>query len=209
MTAMKSMICTRCTSAMLQHCDKSCNSNRNLSLDTESLLKQFCLVNLFKQKIKTSVMSTQKNGTVELTVNEKQLREGIMPRAQLSKAACEIALEKTQNKSVKQFAGWELMEATTVIKVLEDVGTKVTPITGDARTFLDHLESLEEKEFDKEYMQAELSNHEFLRDLAQQFIDGYDEELTGKQEIGHVSNLALFAFTEHIGLCKNIIAELS
>jgi putative membrane protein len=153
-------------------------------------------------------MNTQENGTLELTVNEKQLREGIMPRAQLSKAACEIALQKTANKSVKQFAEWELMEATTVIKVLEDVGTKASPIAPDAKAFLDQLTSLEGKEFDQQYMQAELSNHEFLRGLAQQFIDGYDEELTGKQEIGHVSNLALFAFTEHVGLCKNIIAEL-
>ncbi|MGC4038467.1 MAG: DUF4142 domain-containing protein [Chitinophagaceae bacterium] len=152
-------------------------------------------------------MSTQ-NATLELTVNEKQLREGIMPRALLSKAACEIALEKTANKAVKQFAGWELMEATTVIKVLEDVGTKVTPMASDAASFLDKLKGMDEKEFNKQYMQAELSNHEFLRDLAQNFIDGYDEQLTGKQEIGHVSNLALFAFTEHVGLCKNILAEL-
>ncbi|HVU57274.1 MAG TPA: DUF4142 domain-containing protein [Puia sp.] len=152
-------------------------------------------------------MNTQQF-TQELTVNEKQLREGIMPRAQLSKAACEIALEKTTNKSVKQFAGWELMEATTVIKVLKDVGTPTTTMAPEAASFLHHLQSLQGSSFDKEFMQAELSNHEFLRDLAEGFINGYDEAITGKQEIGHVSNLALFAFTEHVGLCKNILAEL-
>ncbi|MBO9727105.1 MAG: DUF4142 domain-containing protein [Chitinophaga sp.] len=154
-------------------------------------------------------MNTQNVLTPTTQVNEKQLREGIMPRAQLSKAACEIALEKTTNESVKQFAGWELMEATTVIKVLEDVGTKTTPIAPDAAAFLNKLKSLTGAEFDKAYMQAELSNHEFLRDLAKQFIDGYDEQVTGKEEIGHVANLALFAFTEHVGLCKNILASLS
>jgi hypothetical protein len=45
-------------------------------------------------------MNTQQNATK--TVNEKQLREGIMPRAQLSKAACEIAVKKTTQPSVKQ-----------------------------------------------------------------------------------------------------------
>ncbi len=153
-------------------------------------------------------MSTQQAETLEVVVNENDFREGIMPRAQLSKAACEIALEKATADSVKQFAGWELMEATTVIKVLEDGGTRVAPLAAEAAGFLDKLKGLNGKEFDKEYMQAELSNHEVLRDLASNFIEGYDEQVAGKQEIGHVANLALFAFTEHVGLCKNIINGL-
>jgi len=146
--------------------------------------------------------------TKETMVNEKELREGIMPRAQLSKAACEIALQKSLRKSVREFAGWELMEATTVIKVLQDAGTPLVSTSDNATSFLAHLESLSGKAFEKEFIKAELSNHEFLRDLAKSFIDGYDEELTGKHEIGHVANLALFAFTEHVGLCENIIAEI-
>lgn len=153
-------------------------------------------------------MSQQPTAALKEAVNEKDLREGIMPRAQLSKAACEIAMKNAANRYVRQSAGWELMEATTVIKVLEDVGTKITPMATEAFVFLSRLKGLSGQEFDREFMQAELANHEFLRDLAQAFIDGYDEQVTGKQEIGHVSNLALFAFTEHVGLCKNIIEEL-
>lgn len=153
-------------------------------------------------------MNTQQNATT--TVNEKQLREGIMPRAQLSKAACEIAVEKTTQPSVKQFAEWELMEATTVINVLKDLGTPISNISKDAETFLSKLKELDEKNFNKEYMSAELSNHEFLHDLAKSYVDGVDEKLSSHEgEIWHVANLALFAFTEHVGLCTKIKNELN
>ncbi len=138
-------------------------------------------------------MNTQ-NVSATITVTEEEFRNGVMPRAQLSKLACEIAIEKNNQKDVKQFAGWELMEATTVINILEDLGTAAPPISKDAEAFLSKLKGFEGKEFDKEYMAAELSNHEFLRDLAQNYIDGVDEKLSGNEgEIWHVANLALFA----------------
>ncbi len=151
-------------------------------------------------------MNTQ-NASSTATVTEKEFRDGVMPRAQLSKLACELALEKTIQEDVKQFAGWELMEATTVVNILEDLGTTAPPISKDAESFLSKLKGLNGKDFDKEYMAAELSNHEFLRDLAQDYIDGVDEKILGNKEIFHVANLALFAFTEHVGLCKKIIDD--
>ncbi|MEP6465878.1 MAG: DUF4142 domain-containing protein [Parafilimonas sp.] len=155
-------------------------------------------------------MNTQQNATTVVAVTEKEFRDGVMPRAQLSKMASEIAIEKTTQKDVKQFAGWELMEATTVINVLEDLETTALPMSKDAEAFVEKLRSLGGKEFDKEYMAAELSNHEFLRDLAKNYIDGVDEKLLGNEkETLHVASLALFAFTEHIGLCKKISAELN
>jgi predicted outer membrane protein len=153
-------------------------------------------------------MNTQQNATK--TVNEKQLREGILPRAQLSKAACEIAVKKTTQPSVKQFAEWELMEATTVINVLKDLGTTVSSIDKDAESFLLKLKGLGEKDFNNEFMAAELSNHEFLHDLAKTYIDGVDKILSSNEgEIWHVANLALFAFTDHVGLCTKIKNELN
>ena len=144
------------------------------------------------------------------TVTEEAFRNGVMPRAQLSKLACEIASGKATREDVKQFAGWELMEATTVINILEDLDTPASPMSNDAKAFLSKLKSLNGKEFDTEYMAAELSNHEFLRDLAQDYIDGVDEKILGNdKDTFHVASLALFAFTEHIGLCKRIYAEVN
>lgn len=147
------------------------------------------------------------SNTATATVNETQFRNGVMPRAQLSKAACEIAIQKTKNPDILQFAEWELMEATTVVQVLKDLNTAAPAISPDAKAFLAKLESMTEAEFNAEYIQAELSNHEYLRDLAQEYIDGAEDH-TEEQEIWHVANLALFAFTEHVGLCKKLKSQL-
>ena len=65
------------------------------------------------------------------------------------------------------------------------------------------------KDFDKQYMEAELFNHEFLRDLARDYIDGVDEKILSTKDTFHVASLALFAFTEHVGLCKRIYGEVN
>ncbi|MDI3320876.1 DUF4142 domain-containing protein [Pinibacter soli] len=143
-------------------------------------------------------------------VSEKEFRNGVMPRAKLSKLACEIALEKTSNTEIKEFAGWELMEATTVIEVLEDLGTSQTTLSSDASAILSKLKNLDESAFEKEYMAAELSNHEFLRNLAHDYLNTQQVKPLGKdKETWHVAGLALFAFTEHVGLCKKIITSLN
>ncbi len=74
------------------------------------------------------------------------------------------------------------MEATTVINILEDLGTPVQPISNDTKAFLSKLKSLNGKEFDEKYRAAELSNHEFLHDLAQDYIDGVDEKILGNEK---------------------------
>jgi predicted outer membrane protein len=170
-----------------------------------------CGVDFNTITIKLKEMNQNQNGaTVAASISEKQFRDEVMPRAQLSKLACEIAIAKTSSPDVKEFAQWELMEATTVIDVLEDLGTPVSPASADAAAFLQKLNNLSGNEFDKEYMAAELSNHEFLRDLAQGYVDGTDAKPLGKdKETWHVAGLALFAFTEHVGLCKKIIAGLT
>lgn len=148
------------------------------------------------------------NATLDV-VSEKQFRDGVMPRAQLSQLACEIALKKAANKEVIQFAEWELMEATTVIDVLQDLGTPQQALSGEAAAFLEKLQAMDGNTFDHEFMMAELSNHEFLRDLAQNYLDSTGEKPSGRdRETWHLAGLALFAFTEHVGLCKEIISRL-
>ncbi len=104
-------------------------------------------------------------------MNEKEFRDGVMPRAQLSMMASQLAVDKTTQKNAKEFAGFELMEAKTVIEVLKDVGTSVSPLNEDGKAFIEKLKSASGNEFDKLYMHAELTNHEFLRDLAQRYLE--------------------------------------
>jgi len=142
-------------------------------------------------------------------VSDSQLRNGIMPRALLSEAACKVALGKTDNVRIRQFAEWELMEATTVIKVLKDLGTPAAEPGADALEFLASLKAMTTAQFNAAFMKAELSNHEFLRDLAKEYLDGTGDGQPGGNETQHVAMLAHFAFTEHVGLCADILEELN
>lgn len=73
------------------------------------------------------------------------------------------------------------------------------PVGGD-------ISSLDDN-FDVLYMQAELTNHEFLRDLAKDYLAGAPASATGKQT-QQLATLALFAFHEHVALCKRIHGEV-
>lgn len=155
-------------------------------------------------------MKVNQNEATLSGVNEKEFRKSVMPRALLSKMACEIALQKTTERNVKQFASWELMEATTVINVLQDLDTTVSSLDNDSEAFLERLKSLNGNGFDKVFMEAELSNHEFLLNLTQDYIDGIEGKPSGQEEnIWHVANLALFAFTEHVAICKRILSDVN
>lgn len=143
-------------------------------------------------------------------VTAKDFRAGVMPRAQLSMQASKLAVDKATQKDAKEFAGWELMEAIAVINVLKDLGTPEAALSKEGQDFLTKLKGLSGNEFDKTYMQAELSNHEFLRDLAKTYLNGSNGNSSGSDiETIHLANLALFAFTEHVGLSKRIYGDLT
>lgn len=133
-----------------------------------------------------------------------------MPRAQLSMKASELAVNKVSQANAKEFAGFELMEAKTVIEVLKDVGTATPPLNEEGNAFIDKLKAASGNEFDRLYMQAELTNHEFLRDLAQRYLGGSgDKGSPAERGTKHLATLALFAFKEHVALCKRIYGEVS
>ena len=103
----------------------------------------------------------------------------------------------------------ELKEATTVINILEDLGINAPPIRKHTASFLSKLKVLIGKDFDKENMAAEFSRHEFLRDLVRDYIGVLMKKLSCNKETFHVANLALFVFTEHVGLCKRIYGDVN
>ncbi len=157
-------------------------------------------------------MYTDQNSTAtaEATVTELEFRNGVFPRAQLSLLACQLAVAKATNKNVKEFAGFELMEATAVIDVLKEVGTVVPAVNAASQAFLSELESLEGIAFDRTFMKAEQENHEWLRDLAHDFLNSQpDSGSAADAEVRRLAKVAHYAFTEHVAMSKNINAELN
>ena len=98
---------------------------------------------------------------------EKEFRQGVIGPAELSLITSQIAVNKATNKYAKEFAGFELEEAKAVTSVLKDLGTPVPAMNAKAQATLTKIKTTTGAAFDKAYIQAQLENHEFLRDLAQ------------------------------------------
>lgn len=151
-----------------------------------------------------------KNILQKTGIDARNFCDNVMPRAQLSLLASQIAIDKAVQKNTKEFAGFELMEATTVIKVLKELGTQEQTISKDGRAFIASLKTASGNAFDKLYMHAELSNHEFLRNLADKYVkEAKARNVAAEQEARHLAYVALYAFTEHVTMSKRIYGELT
>jgi predicted outer membrane protein len=150
------------------------------------------------------------NQTGTSAVSEQDFRNGVMPRAQLSIRASQLAVEKATNKNAREFAGFELEEAIAVVAVLKDVGTSAPPPTNDSDQFIEQLKAASGERFDQLYMQAELDNHEFLRDLTKRYLRSAEGKTSpSEKETQHLATIALFAFDEHVALCTRINGEVN
>jgi len=143
-----------------------------------------------------------------------QFAAQVMPRAVLSRATCEIAVKKAHRDDAKEFAGLELMEANTVLKVLVELGTPVPPMGADAQATLAHIRDAEVgTAFDKAFIGAQYHNHVFLRDLAAAYLKNADADTSSpsvdERHGQQIASLGLFAFTEHVVITNHILQALS
>lgn len=149
-------------------------------------------------------------GGVKPVANEELFRKGVIGPAELSLASSRLAVDKATDRQAKEFAGFELTEAIAVTSVLKALGTPVPPMSEMAKSILESLKAAPKgPEFDKLYMLAQLKNHEFLRDHAQDYL----KTTVGKtdmpeQNTQKLATLALATFKEHVALCQRISTEL-
>ena len=148
---------------------------------------------------------------LQTAMNEKEFRTKVLGPAELSIATSQIAVDRATNKNAKEFAGFELIEAIAVTKVLKDLGTEVPPMDSKSKVTLDKIKNTAKGlEFDKAYIIAQLKNHEFLKDLAENYlknssdIKGNVAEMHGR----NLATLALATFKEHVAITKRISEEL-
>ena len=139
----------------------------------------------------------------------KQFYMGVIGPATLSKITSEIAVDKAANAHAKEFANFELREAIAVTTVLAEMGIPTPPLNATGKAILAKLKSSDGAAFDKAYIAAQLSNHEFLRDLAVTYLSNSEGHGGMAEAHGrHVAMLTLNEFKEHVVLTKNIKAEL-
>lgn len=143
--------------------------------------------------------------------NEKEFRMGVIGPAELSLVTSKIATEKASQKNAKEFAGFELTEAIAVTTVLKDLGTPIPPMDAKAKATLEKIKNTPPgNEFDKTYIKAQLENHEFLRDLAQDYLNNSKGKTAVAERQGrHLATLALATFKEHVAITQRILSELN
>lgn len=141
---------------------------------------------------------------------EADFRNGVIGPASLSLIVSEMAVSKATNAKALEFAKFELREAIGVTTVLKGLGTVVPPMDASAIATLKKIKNAKKGvEFDKAYIKAQLSNHEFLRDLATSYLANSTgaslvEEMHGR----NLAMLALGQFKDHVVLTKDIMKML-
>lgn len=149
-------------------------------------------------------------GDLPQAANEKEFRMGVIGPAELSLVTSQIAVSKATNKNAKEFAGFELEEAKSVTAVLKDLATPVPGMDAKAQATLNKIKTAAKgMAFDKAYIQAQLENHEFLRDLAQNYLKNASGKTGAAESQGrHLATLALATFKEHVAITRRILGEL-
>jgi putative membrane protein len=142
----------------------------------------------------------------------QQFAAQVIGRAALSLAASRVAVDKAARADVKEFAGYELLEARTVVAVLKDLGAKVPAMSLDAKATLDQIVNASPGgALDTAYMTVEYENHAFLKDLAAAYLKNSDPNASDiiEQHGRQLASVAYFAFTEHTGITRRILRELA
>ena len=137
----------------------------------------------------------------------EQFYKGLIGPASLSVAASQLAVDKATDAGTRQFANFELREAIAVVAIMKDLQIVAPPIAAGGQALLDKLQTCSKgAQFDETYISAELANHEFLRDLAESYLQNSTGPAAEAETQGrHLATLALTAFKEHVVLSKNIV----
>ena len=141
---------------------------------------------------------------------EADFRNGVIGPAQLSLITSTLAVDKAKNEHAKIFAGYEMVEAIAVTSVLKDLGTVEPEMDAKGKMVLAKLQSSTGTEFDTTYIQAQLENHEYLRDLAEAYLANSPAGTSDPAESQgrHLATLSLAVFKEHVDITTRILAEL-
>lgn len=141
---------------------------------------------------------------------ERDFRMGVIGPAMLSLVTSQLAVDKATDPQTKEFANFELREAIAVTTVLQQLRTPMPAPDANARATRAKIEGARAgAAFDREYMTAQLANHEFLRDLAASYLTNSARATSMPEMHGrHLATLAQSTFKEHVVHAKRISEAL-
>lgn len=119
----------------------------------------------------------------------------------LSLQASMLAAERTRNPKVKEFAQFEIAEQTTMAQVLTDEDhPKAVALDPTNAAVLTRLQGASDKEFDREYVQAQLTGHDELLNAQQAFLNIRPSD----DDYRHIAMLARTTIQMHITMLHDL-----
>jgi putative membrane protein len=162
------------------------------------------------------VTNASSGGHAQMGQAEQQWMRDTMMVGAVALQTSEIALQKTQDEDVKQFAQFERDEQTTIAEVLrsmmEPAGT-ASPQGAAAQPQLDQkhaamVQKLQQAKagdaFDKEYIKGQIEGHQELLQIQERFLQGRPQN----REAMNGAKLARGHIKEHIAMLKDIQESL-
>ena len=191
--------------------DINSNARRDFLKSTLAVGVGMTTVGLLAKSARAAdMMEVSKPGMAKPVKTEELFRLGVIGPAELSLVTSELALTKATNANTKEFAGFEHTEAITITTVLKELGTPVPEMDAKGKEIFEMLKSASGADFDKAYIKAQLANHEFLRDHAEDYLKSTDFKTMNpaEQQTQHLAQVTLAVFKEHVAICKRIYGEL-
>lgn len=140
------------------------------------------------------------------TLDHSQYLSETLMLGVLSQQASMLAVQRTQNPKVKQFAQFEIAEQTTMHEVLTDGGdTRSVALDSAHAAVLTRLQGESDKTFDRAYVQEELSAHAELLNAQQSFLNNRPSN----DDYRHIAMLARTTIQMHLTMLQDLQATLS
>jgi putative membrane protein len=159
----------------------------------------------FSKLVSSAVAQTDPDASAPLDMG--QHKRMTLTVGSLSLQMSHIAVDRTRNERVKQFAGFEVAEQTTLAQVLNnDNSPTLTPLPPPLVTALQQLRDTEAgPAFDRAYVLGQIQGHQQLFSIQQRFLNGQN---TTSSDAVHVAMLARTAIQMHLTMLQDILNQV-
>jgi putative membrane protein len=139
------------------------------------------------------------------TLDHSQYEAETLMFGGLSKQASQLAVERSRNPKIKEFAEFEIDEQTTMAQVLTDkANPEPVPIDPEHAEILKRLQGVSDTDFDRAYVQEELTVHAELLTAQQSFLNNRPSD----DDYRHIAMLARTVIQMHVTMLHDLQAAL-
>jgi predicted outer membrane protein len=140
------------------------------------------------------------------TLDHSQYKAQTLMIGALSKQTSVLAAERSHNPKVKQFADFEVNEQNTMAQVIEnDNDPKPAALDPEHAAILTRLQGASDKEFDRAYVQEQLTAHAELLSAQQSFLNDRPSD----DDYRHIAMMARTTIQMHITMLHDLQAMLT